>query len=377
MTLEDFFNGIEQQYNHQLPFVAYRKPNRLEIKALLQKTDTLHITNGFTESGFVFSPFDDSQNTVLMPLEACDVIGSSNVTLSAPDNYRDETSKNTTVINEDAKNNHINLIKKGITAIENKQFDKVVLSRAELVTLPEPNPIAILKNLLNTYASAFVYCWFHPKVGLWLGATPETLLKIEGNRFSMMALAGTQDYKGTLDVNWQAKELEEQQIVTDFVVENLASLVKNIKVSDVETVKAGNLLHLKTMITAQLKPEFSDLKKVILKLHPTPAVCGFPKDVTKQFILNNESYNREFYTGFIGELNFETTSAPRASSRNIENRAYAVVKKTTQLYVNLRCMQIDNNTGKLYVGGGITQSSNPEKEWEETVSKSMVIKNVL
>jgi isochorismate synthase len=376
MTLEDFFTRIEQQYNHQLPFVAYRKPNSLEVKALLQKTDTLHITNGFTESGFVFSPFDDSQNTVLMPLEACDVITSH---YRVPECHAElvEAQLFKSSISSEAKNNHINLIKKGINAIKNKQFDKVVLSREELVELPKPNPIAIFKKLLNTYASAFVYCWYHPKVGLWLGATPETLLKIEGNRFSMMALAGTQDYKGTLNVVWQKKELNEQQYVTDFIVQNLKPYLTQLKVSDTETVKAGNLLHIKTRVTGTLNFKLLNFKQLLNMLHPTPAVCGVPKDVTKQFILKHEPYNREFYTGFIGELNFETTSAPRASNRNIENRAYAVNKKTSQLYVNLRCMQIENNTAKLYVGGGITQDSNPENEWLETVSKSMVIKKVL
>ena len=84
---------------------------------------------------------------------------------------------------------------------------------------------------------------------------------------------------------------------------------------------------------------------------------------------------------FVGEcsekLNFETTVAPRSGSRNIENRAYAVTKKSTQLYVNLRCMQIKDHQAIVYVGGGITESSDAESEWQETVSKSLVIKNVL
>ncbi len=372
MTLNFFFESIEKQYNNQFPFVAYRKPNKLEVQAILQKTDTLHVTKDFNESGFVFSPFDDKDATVLIPINISEVISNSFVTLSAV-----ETSQmNNTVINEVTKEKYINLINKGIQAIHQNEFEKVVLSRQESVKLSESNPLSILKNLLNTYPSAFVYCWYHPKVGLWLGATPETLLKIEGNRFSMMALAGTQDYTGALDVVWQEKEKKEQQFVTDFIIENLKPSAENFKVSAIETVKAGNLVHLKTMISAKLKRDVS-LKQVINAMHPTPAVCGSPKDSSKQFILKNEPYNREFYTGFLGELNIEKTIAPRSGRRNIENRAYAITRQTTQLYVNLRCMQIKDDTAILYVGGGITKDSNPENEWQETVSKSMVIKNVL
>jgi isochorismate synthase len=150
-----------------------------------------------------------------------------------------------------------------------------------------------------------VYCWYHPKIGLWLGATPETLIKIEGNRFSIMALAGTQDYKGTLEVNWQQKEKVEQQVVTDFIIENLESLVENVKVSKTETVKAGNLLHLKTNITAQLKSNLN-LNEIITALHPTPAVCGTRKKLRDNSFLKMKliiaSFTLVFWVNLILKL---------------------------------------------------------------------------
>lgn len=372
MTLEDFFSRIETQYESQLPFVVYRKPNIETVNVLLQKDDQLHTAKTFTESGFVFSPFDDAENTILIPLGVSDTFHTQ---------YRitDNTSVEKPIQNTDnqSKEHHLNLVEKGIEAIHSKQFEKVVLSRKETVAVTNTNPVTIVKRLLNTYPSAFVYCWFHPKVGLWLGATPETLIKIEGNRFSIMALAGTQNYNGTLDVVWQEKEKKEQQIVTNFILENLKPLVEHLNVSETKTVKAGSLLHLRTMVTAQLKPDVSTIKQVIFDLHPTPAVCGMPKQEAKKFILENEHYNRDFYTGFLGELNFENTLKPRSSKRNIENRAYTFTQKSTQLYVNLRCMQVQGKNAHIFVGGGITKTSNPEAEWEETVFKSMIIKSVL
>ena len=74
------------------------------------------------------------------------------------------------------------------------------------------------------------------------------------------------------------------------------------------------------------------------------------------FIVKNEGYDREFYTGFLGELN---------------------VDGQTNLFVNLRCMKVENNLVHIFVGGGITIDSNVEDEWQETVEKSKVVKKAL
>lgn len=372
MTKTDFFNSVFEHYGSQLPFVIYKKPNTTEVKGLLQESDTLIITEEFTEKGFVFSPFDDREDSVLIPLQDSKEISYNHVIEPIKSESRTENTK----ADKSAKNQHIDIVNNGVKAIKEGAFQKVVLSRKETILLKETHPISIFKNLLNTYPSAFVYCWYHPKVGLWLGATPETLLKIEANRFSIMALAGTQVYKGTLDVNWEDKEIQEQKVVTDFIVESLKNTTEKIKVSSTNTVKAGSLLHLKTMISAQLKST-SRLKEILNTIHPTPAVCGYPKQAAKDFILKYENYHRAYYTGFLGELNYDFKKAPRSSKRNIENRAYSITKKSTQLYVNLRCMQLQGDEAIIYIGGGITHNSIPEKEWEETVAKSLIIKNVL
>lgn len=371
MTFEDFFTRIETQYTKQLPFVVYRKPRENDLNVLLQPNDNIHFTTDFTEKGFVFAPFESTETSVFIPCK-----GSEFITVQQRELPTIQTSKTNEVTNEEDKNHHITLVEKAIDSIKKGGFKKVVVSRKEMVSVNDRNPIALFKKLLANYTSSFNYCWYHPKIGLWLGATPETLIKIEGSQFSIMALAGTQVNKGNLDVVWQEKEIQEQKIVTDFIVDNLKDSVESLHISNIETVKAGNLLHLKTMISARLKSTAA-LGHIINVIHPTPAVCGVPKSSAKQFILDNEHYNREYYTGFLGELNFETTKAPRLGKRNIENSAYAMTKKSTQLYVNLRCIQLKNKVGYIYIGGGITANSNPESEWEETVSKSLIIKNIL
>lgn len=372
MTSKDFFSYISEHYNKNLPFVAYSLPNTFETKAVLQKDKALYKIEDYNETGFVFAPFDIRKDAILMPY-------SKSRTLLTLDDIviEKEEEKVHFDINNDEPH-HLHLVEKGIESINKGELQKVVLSRKETLDLEFPlDPLKVFKTLLNNYNSAFVYCWYHPKVGMWLGATPETLLSVERNRFSTMALAGTQDYVGTLDVNWSSKEIEEQKMVSKYVEKVLQEHIKNIEVSEVQTVKAGKLLHLRTDISGELIDHSKSIQKLILKLHPTPAVCGLPKIDAMQFILDNEHYNREFYSGFLGELNKETKVQPRSGRRNIENTAYTFNKRSTNLFVNLRCMQLQGSKAILYVGGGITKDSNPENEWLETVNKTNTIKSVI
>ncbi len=370
MTSKDFFNNIIEHYEKELPFVAYSMPNTFEINAVLQKDNTLYKIENFEESGFVFSPFDIRKDAIIIPYsKSRKLLTLDDVIVEKPEVIDSE------IINNKAQ--HIALVSKGINTINETNLEKVVLSRTETVHLSKSNPIASFKRLLNTHNSAFVYCWYHPNVGLWLGATPETLLNVERNRFSTMALAGTQDYKGTLEVEWNDKEKDEQNFVTDYVKDVLNPFVENIEFSETKTVKAGELLHLRTDIQGQLKTGTNSMQKLILTMHPTPAVCGFPKREAMQFIFDNEDYNREFYTGFLGELNKETKIQPRSGRRNIENRAYGYQKRSTHLFVNLRCMKLQDSKAVLFVGGGITKDSNSEDEWNETINKTNTIKSVI
>jgi len=382
MTSEDFFQNIHQHLKKQLPFVVYRKPNEGEVKAMLQNTKQLHLIKDYSEKGFVMAPFDATKSSVLIPFEASVSIACASVNLSELLELSNKLVKkgtfrdNSEDVDSD-RNFHIKLVQKGVEAIKKAQFGKVVLSRREPFGLKEENPIEIFKRLLQNYPTAFVYCWFHPEIGLWLGATPENLISTEGSRFKTMALAGTQKYEGTEQVLWQKKEKEEQQFVTDFILQSLKESTENIHISEVKTVKAGNLLHLQTNISGILNFKNSSFKDLLDQLHPTPAVCGMPKEASKQFILKNENYNREFYTGFLGELNLQEKNTRNTNRRNVENNAYASIKNVSNLFVNLRCMQILDKKALIYVGGGITKDSNLEAEWQETCSKALVMKKVL
>ncbi|WP_298902121.1 chorismate-binding protein [uncultured Psychroserpens sp.] len=369
MRQEDFFFQIESHFKNKLPFVAYKKPNESIVKGWFQNNDNVHYTSNFDESGFVFSPFDSKKPTVIFPTESSKII-TSEMGLTLNVDHGESQHDTATHFKE-----HVELVQKGVDIIHKSELEKVVLSRAEVVPISDKNPLQIFRKLLHQYSAAFVYIWYHPKVGLWLGATPETLLNIDGLRFKTMSLAGTQYYVDTLDVTWDSKNIDEQRIVTEFIVNELEPFVDQLNVSNPKTVKAGTLLHLQSQISGILKP--NHLKNIVLSLHPTPAVCGLPKVEAKYFIQNNENYDREFYTGFLGELNLKTSRIRNTNKRNVENNAYATIKTESQLFVNLRCMQIKNERALIYVGGGITKDSIPLDEWEETVKKSKTMMSVL
>ncbi|NNE31847.1 MAG: chorismate-binding protein [Winogradskyella sp.] len=372
MDVNSFFEKLHTHYNNKLPFVVYSRPINSIISCWLQRNDKLHITKDFSESGFVFAPFDLHDNAIVFPEQFCqyDKVHTEELKIDK------RILVNTKAPDLAAKPTHINLVAKGIDSIKKGQLDKVVLSRKVSKDTNIKNPIEIFKRLFNTYKNAMVYCWYHPKVGLWLGATPELLFKIEGKQLTSISLAGTQPFNNTDAFKWSSKEIEEQQIVTNYLVKKIEPFTSLIKISDLETVRAGNLLHLKSRITSTIKSATS-LKTIIEALHPTPAVCGFPKDVAKEFILKHENYTREYYTGFLGELNLKQTKTRNTNKRNVENNAYAVVKKQSNFYVNLRCFQVKSEEAIIYVGGGITRDSIAENEWEETVNKTKTILDVL
>lgn len=351
----DFFIKIKQQQAQNLPFVVYRKPYKAELRGFFQKNDHLYFAETLDETGFVFAPFDGNQ-MILMPKNQSVIWEADVSSLTEQQAVKIESSEN-----QKEKERFESLIQKAVEAIKRGDLKKVVLSRKEILEVPNFDLVAAFTQLIQNFPTVFCYCWYHPKIGLWMGATPERLLKASRKKFYTMALAGTQNFEGRTDVIWESKEIEEQQFVTDFILENLKGLTSVVAISSPYTVQAGNVLHIKTDIEGVINKS-SHLSQVVSVLHPTPAVCGLPKQEAKDYILANEAYDREYYTGFLGELN---------------KKDFTEKKQKSDLYVNLRCMQIKEKQAHLYMGCGITRESIAEKEWNESVNKSFTMKSVL
>ncbi|MFD2891278.1 chorismate-binding protein [Flavobacterium chuncheonense] len=353
--MTELFLKLNTHLKQQLPFVIYSKPIADETIGIFQRNDHLYFVEKYNESGFVFNSFDNSTKAII-PLEFSEVIKELN------------SIDKTAFISNPIANNYSAAVKsdfealvaKAVYEIELGSCSKIVVSRKEEVTLTSFDVELSFKKLLHYYPNAFKYCFYHPKIGMWMGATPEQLLKADGNVIHTVALAGTKT-KDKLSEEWGEKEKVEQQLVTDFILDNIKKYVSEETVSSPYSYTAGNLVHIKTDISAKLEDE-SRFKDILEVLHPTPAVCGFPKVLAKDFILGNENYNREFYAGFLGELNY-----------NLDGLATTM----SDLFVNLRCMKVEKNIASIFVGCGITAASNPESEFFETVNKSETIKRVI
>jgi isochorismate synthase len=361
-----FFKEIEHHYDEELPFVCIAQKQNL--KAYLQSDNELVELTDFNSSGFVFCPFSMLNKKIIFPENRTEFIESRIETIEV------KTNKKSIIESKDEKGLHLKLVSKAIKAIGEGQAQKIVCSRKIKIS-GRINPIETFKKLAQLYPEAYSYCWYHPKIGLWTGATPERFINLDRNVLKTVALAGTLDALEYLQPKWRPKEQDEQQMVTDFIVSSLEKHSNTIRVQDVESVRAGNLWHLKTNISAEIQPD--SLSEIINELHPTSAVCGLPQSATKSFILEHENYNREYYAGFLGELNIKTSINRRKQSLNQEQLAIKSIKTISDLYVNLRCMQVFEDHVEIYVGGGITKDSNPKAEFEETVAKSQTLLNVL
>lgn len=238
-----------------------------------------------------------------------------------------------------------------ISVINENQLPKLVYSRRKIFT--DFNEIDVnksFKNLCQSYPNAFRYLFIDGE-NSWMGAFSEVLGKFNKStqEFETMSLAGTLP----VSENWAEKEIKEQKPVSDYIRNILYHYSENIQESETYDHISGNIKHLRTDFKAIIKPE--DLDKIIQELHPTPAVCGIPKDFCKQNIQKLEKYPRELYAGYI---KIETAGM-------------------VQYFVNLRCSKLYKDSVHLFVGGGITAQSNPEKEWIETELKSeAVLKNL-
>ena len=331
-------------FQKQLPFVLYAKPNETILHGIFQNDETLNVFE--SQSGFVFASFY-SETNVVFPLSNSEVL-QEEINFETEDNsFQLETKSN-----ENAQILFEKLVRNGVSEIENNTFEKVVLSR-KIEVSQQVDFIKSYQNLLKKYPTAYRYLWFHPRVGLWMGATPEQLAKITNNTFETVALAGTQVFSKT--ISWQEKEIVEQQLVTDYIKSRTENLVEVLQISESYTQKAGNLVHLKSDISGKLKQNVSQLD-VINALHPTSAVCGMPLEKARNFIIENEKYNRKYYSGFLGEFQ---------------------IQEQTNLFVNLRCCEIENDSTTIYVGCGITKDSQADKEFIETENKAKTILSIL
>lgn len=237
--------------------------------------------------------------------------------------------------------------------IQSGTLDKAIAWR-RIGTQSSADAIQILEALAEAYPNAAVHLYYGAEIGCFIGASPETFLKVKAGKAKTMALAGTRKTE-LLDVEpWTQKEEEEQGMVADFIEDALDQAGIKAKISARYTREAAHLSHLCTDFDFEVSRGQS--RELINALHPTPAVGGLPQKEALEFIKSSEQEDRGYYTGFYG---------PVRADGDLE------------LYVNLRGAQVYSNGISAYVGGGITAQSDPQSELAETQAKAGTLSRII
>lgn len=302
------------------------------------------LSNFAFSRGFVVFPFDNRMDGYLIP----DSPGSY---LKGGERKSRHSASDKTSISRDG---YCQLVRDAVLSIQEGKFEKLVASRIHEIEYAEENLPILIAQLLDAYPKANLSVFNLPEAGLWLNVSPEWLGSYQqGEGIRTMALAGTRRFRPDFHQvsMWSSKELVEQAIVAEFIREGLRrNGMPFWKEKGPYPVQAGNLLHLRTDFQV---PEagFDRFFALMEFLHPTSAVSGMPQRESSDWLKENEGFDREFYAGFSG----------------------IIEKDEARLVVNLRTAKVKDGLMRLFAGAGITRSSIPEKEWEETGAKLFTI----
>lgn len=354
-----------------LSFALYRLPWTDECYFILQQTEELKTLNDISElngqKGFVMAPFEQTEEHPILLIrpditaydwaEITQAVGSLE-NQEAILSCKNQPTPPIAALNEEERYERYNAaFQRFMDPLSRNICKKLVLSRPAFCPIDENfSPLDTFVKACNDYPRMMIYLCHTPVSGTWLGSTPEILLSGQQQNWNTVALAGTLPLEQGMEISeWNDKNKTEQALVAEYIRKIVKKHGKKMMEKGPYTARAGQLMHLKTDFLFQLK-ETQHLGNLLKELHPTPAVCGLPKDDAYQFITAHEGYDRRYYTGFVGWLDPEGQ---------------------TDVYVNLRCMEIRSAEVKLYAGGGILPSSDIRTEWEETNQKMKTMRNLL
>ncbi len=365
ITLEKLYtlaldNGIS--------FVSYRLPGNSEPVTMVQWLKNPAIINDIEtlqlKSGFVFAPFDHNAGLPIRMIEPDLIVkGESFIRPEKVAHSQEQDATHKQEINVYSPNHNaskeefISQVKQVQQIIAGHMIEKLVLSRINTEEKPDNfDPAMYFQALEKAYPDAFVFALYIPDTGLWFGASPEPLLLCNDGMVSTVSLAGTRTAQD-IDLPWGEKEIDEQLIVTQYIDQILGKYnITNFDKMGPVSYTAGKVEHLKTTFSFPLKALQNNLAGFLQELHPTPSVCGLPKELSLHEIKKIEKHRREYYSGFLGPVNID-------SDWNI--------------YVNLRSMKTWDKVVEYFLGAGITKGSVAADEWEETINKMNTLKSIV
>lgn len=348
-------------------FALFRLPEQSQPVALFlpnHDVETLdRLSRLDSEPAFLIAPFKNQPSTPIVRLRSTGwILGMEAIRTAAVQNARIKhpvaTGHTATEGNQSTtRTQYAESFANVQACLQQGHCNKVVLSKCEVLPRPESKELLdFFQDACIQYPEAFV-CLFHTaQSGTWLFSSPELLYASNGNQSSTCALAGT-IAAGRKDetTQWSDKNSREQEWVRRYVDEVLQKHQIPTQQIHRESVRAGDLMHIKTTYRFATD-SIPSLGLLLEDLHPTPATGGYPKKEALQCIEDCETHHRGYYTGFAGPIGFQ---------------------QNKHLYVNLRCMQLLDKNIQLFTGGGILPESQPGDEWHETNIKLNTMKALL
>ncbi|HXQ01101.1 MAG TPA: isochorismate synthase, partial [Solirubrobacteraceae bacterium] len=247
-------------------------------------------------------------------------------------------------------------VARAVETIRAGRIQKIVLAREVHVHAPgDYDPAALFGVLRDAFPSCFVFCVGRGEATL-IAASPELLVRREGQRVSTIALAGSTRRSADPAVDAHLGERlmrdesyrEEHAIVARRIEHTLNRYAVWVAAAPEPTlVRIANIQHLATPIRAQLAAPVEAIELAGL-LHPTPAIGGEPAAPALELIPALEGLDRGWYTGPVG---------------------WTDAAGDGEFCVALRCALLRGNVARCYAGNGIVRGSDPGTELVETETK--------
>ncbi|HZB97133.1 MAG TPA: isochorismate synthase, partial [Candidatus Sulfotelmatobacter sp.] len=261
---------------------------------------------------------------------------------------------------------YADMVGEALALIRQGALRKVVLARTLVVEVAQPLNIALLlRRLQRDEPDSYVVAVPLHEARHLIGATPELLLRRREDIVTSIPLGGSAPRGAEPSADEAAgkallastKDLHEHALVVEDIVARLRPLCSSIDVPERPSLLGtATMWHLATPVSARLRKPAPSSLEVIAALHPTPAVCGVPRDQALAAIRELETVKRGFYSGVCGWMDGRGDG---------------------DWVVNLRCADIEGTRLRLFAGAGIVDGSDPQSEVRETESKFRTLLHAL
>ncbi|WP_196387390.1 isochorismate synthase MenF [Vibrio cidicii] len=343
-------SGVAQSFNQAIPFSQLAQ----QEKVMLEKAKSTECENPVL---FGVVPFDETTPTQFVIPQKLYVSSSTRT-----GHHQTQQSCAAKIISSPTGTHYKNGVSSLLSMFRPEYLSKVVLSRSlEIATEQEIAQPALLRNLLSINSRGYTFAARIDSERKLIGASPELLIAKKGSHLISNPLAGSRPRTECESENNlrresllnTGKDLHEHGLVVEEVERVMNRYCHNLYAPMVPSViETETMLHLSTVLEGQVDDPNVSALQVAAELHPTPAVCGYPRQSAYDAIKQLEGFDRGYFTGMVG---------------------WCDARGNGEWVVTIRCAEVTSHQMKVYAGAGIVTESLPESELDETGAKMKTI----